>query len=130
VGLSTRSNRAAIDQMNELLQGYGYTVRGVRTHGCLHLKSAVTRVEARTLLINPAWVDASHFAGFDLIDVDVSEPFAANCLPLGEAIIFPLAFSKTRARLEAKGYQVVIVDVSELAKAEGAVTCCSLIINK
>src|SRR5512147_2845139 len=96
VGLSTRSNPEAVDQLNELLQGYGYTVTGVQTQGCLHLKSAVTRVDEKTLLINPNWVDASHFAGFELIEIDRSEPFAANCLPTGDAIIFPLAFPKTR----------------------------------
>ena len=130
VGLSTRSNPAAIAQLNDLLQGYGYTVSGVRTDGCLHLKSAVTRVDEKTLLINPNWVDANHFAAFDRMEVDPSEPFAANCLPVGDSIIFPLAFPKTRAKLEARGYQLVTVDVSELAKAEGAVTCCSLILQE
>ena len=128
VGLSTRSNREAIDQLNKLLEEYGYTVSGVQTQGCLHLKSAVSRVDEKTLLINPNWVDANHFAGFDLIEVDPSEPFAANCLPIGDSIIFPLAFPKTRAKLEERGYKVAIIDVSELAKAEGAVTCCGLII--
>ncbi|RPJ21467.1 MAG: dimethylargininase [Chloroflexi bacterium] len=129
VGLSTRSNQDAIDQLNELLRGYGYIVRGVETQGCLHLKSAVTRVDEKTLLINRNWVDVHHFKNFDLIEVDPSEPSAANCLPIGEAILFPTAFPKTRAKLEERGYRVVTVDVEELAKAEGAVTCCSLIIS-
>ena len=128
VGLSTRSNRDAVAQLNELLGEYGYSVTGVELHDCLHLKSAVTRVDDRTLLINRAWVDAAHFDGYDLIDVDAAEPFAANCLPVQDAIIFPTAFPKTCAQLEERGYRIVTVDVSELAKAEGAVTCCSLII--
>ena len=130
VGLSTRSNQEAIDQLNELLHKYGYTVSGVELYDCLHLKSAVTRVDDKTLLINKTLVDPDTFANFDLIEVDPSEPFAANCLPIGGAIIFPTAFPKTRARLEERGYKVLTVDVSELAKAEGAVTCCSLIISK
>ena len=128
VGLSTRSNRDAIFQLNELLGGYGYSVTGVELHDCLHLKSAVTRVDDETLLINTNWVDAAHFAGYDLIEVDPSEPFAANCLPIDDSIVFPAAFPKSRAKLEERGYRIVTVDVSELAKAEGAVTCCSLII--
>jgi len=128
VGLSTRSNRAAIDQLSELLEEYRYTVTGVELHDCLHLKSAVTRLDDETLLINKEWVDASHFGNFDLIEVHPSEPYAANCLPIGESIIFPTAFLKTCAKLEERGYKVITVDVSELAKAEGAVTCCSLII--
>ena len=130
MGLSTRSNPAAIHQLNELLQEYGYQVMGVTLHDCLHLKSAVTRVDQRTLLINKNWVDSDHFLDFDLIEVDATEPYAANCLSIEGSIIFPTAFPKTRAKLEARGYPVRLLDVSELAKAEGAVTCCSLIIHQ
>jgi len=128
VGLSTRSNQDSIEQLNDLLGAYGYQVIGVQMHDCLHLKSAVTRVDDKTLLINKSWVDTHHFENFNWIEVHPSEPFAANCLPIGDSIIFPTAFPKTCARLEEAGYNVVTVDISELAKAEGAVTCCSLII--
>ena len=128
VGMSTRSNQAAVGQINTLLGGFGYRAHQVELRDCLHLKSAVTRVDAKTLLINPNWVATEHFPGFDLIEVDPAEPFAANCLPVNGKIIFPAAFPKTRAKLEARGYKVRIVQVDELAKAEGAVTCCSLII--
>lgn len=128
VGLSTRSNQAAIDQLNKVLGEYGYVVTGVQMHDCLHLKTAVTRLDDTTLLMNPNWVDTKHFEDFDWIEVDPSEPFAANCLPIGDFVIFPTAFPKTCAKLEAAGFHVITVDASELAKAEGAVTCCSLII--
>ena len=130
VGLSTRSNTDAIDQMNQLLGSYGYKTRGVALHDCLHLKSAVTRVDNKTLLINRKWVDVESFEGFELIDVAESEPFAANCLPLGEAVIFPVAFPKTAAKLTAYGCKIEPVMIDELAKAEGAVTCCSLIVQE
>jgi len=86
-------------------------------------------VDDNTLLINKAWVDAGHFKDYDLIEVDPSEPDAANCLPAGGAIIYPTSFPKTRAKLEARGFKIVSVEVDELAKAEGAVTCCSLILD-
>ena len=129
IGLSSRSNQEAIDQLNEQLHEYGYTVTGVQMHDCLHLKSAVTSVDDKTLLINKSWVDTHHFENFDWIEVDPAEPFAANCLPIGESIVFPTSFPKTCAKLEERGYKVVRVDISEPAKAEGAVTCCSLIIQ-
>jgi dimethylargininase len=128
VGMSTRSNQAAVDQMNTLLEEFGYCAHSVELRDCLHLKSAVTRVDAKSLLINPNWVATEHFPGFDFIEVDPAEPFAANCLPLNGEIIYPTAFPKTRAKLEARGYKVRAVQMDELAKAEGAVTCCSLII--
>lgn len=128
VGLSTRSNQAAINQLNESLGKYGYQVIGVQMHDCLHLKTAVTKVDQETLLINSKWVDTNHFENFKWIEVDPSEPFAANCLPVGNSIIYPTTFPKTCAKLKAAGYSVTTVDVAELAKAEGAVTCCSLIL--
>lgn len=129
IGQSTRSNEHAIRQVNDMLKRYGYTATGIALKDCLHLKSAVTRVDDKTLLINKNWVDASHFDGFDLIEVDASEPYAANCLPVKGHIIYPTAFPKTRRRLEEKGFSVVNIELGELAKAEGAVTCCSLIVS-
>jgi dimethylargininase len=129
VGLSTRSNPEAVQEMNQLLGRYGYKTQGVEMHDCLHLKTAVTRVDDQTLLINRQWVDVENFEGFRLIDVDESEDFAANCLPLGDSIIFPISFPKTGAKLAAQGYKIKPVMVDELAKAEGAVTCCSLIVE-
>jgi len=129
VGLSTRSNQPAIEQLQDFLASYGYHVHGVRVTGCLHLKSALTQVAAQTLLVNPAWVGLDHFSGMQFIEVDPSEPYAANALRIGEVVIYQPAYPKTRQRLEQAGIRVVLVDESELGKAEGALTCCSLIFS-
>ncbi|HRH45930.1 MAG TPA: arginine deiminase family protein [Pyrinomonadaceae bacterium] len=129
VGLSARSNLEAVNQMQSRLAEFGYQVMGVEIKGCLHLKSAVTAVTSETLLINPNWTDKNQFKGFDFIEVDKDEPFAANGLLIGDSVIYPTTFPQTKARLERNGIKLVLVDADELAKAEGAVTCCSLILN-
>ena len=130
VGLSGRSNLAGIEQLRSILEPYGYSVQGVELHGCLHLKSAVTQVAEDTLVINPAWVDGQMFGDMKLIEVDPREAFAANAVWIGDAVIHPAAFPLTRQRLEDAGIKVQVVDASELAKAEGGVTCCSLIFRR
>jgi dimethylargininase len=127
VGRSLRSDEAGHGQLRELLAPRGYTVVPVALRGCLHLKSAVTEVSPDRLLVNPEWVDRSAFAGLGIIEVDPAEPHAANALRIGETVVFPAAFERTRGRLAGAGIGVVTVDVSELARAEGAVTCCSLV---
>ena len=127
VGLSSRSNQSAIDQMQTFLAPFGYFVRGVQVSGCLHLKSAVTQVAADTLLVNPAWVEPNSFPGMKFIEVDPSEEYAANALMVAETVIYQPAFPKTHLRLEEAGIHPLLVDQSELGKAEGALTCCSLI---
>ena len=80
-----------------------------------------------TLLANRAWFDPAPFSGYDWIDVDPAEPHAANALALGSTIIFPASFPRTRARIEARGFHVTPLDISELQKAESGLTCSSLI---
>jgi dimethylargininase len=127
VGLSGRSNKTAITQLEAFLAPFGYAVKGVAFENCLHLKSAVTLVRADTLLINPCWVDRKNFPGMKFIAIDPSEPYAANALMVGERVLSQPAFQKTLALLEAGDIHPIQVDQSELGKAEGALTCCSLI---
>lgn len=127
VGSSARTNRAGIDQLVHILGPVGYTVRAVPVRGCLHLKSAVTAVGADIVLINREWVSADAFAGLSLLDIDPQEPHAANALAIGDVVLYPTSCPRTRERLERRGLRVQPVDVDELQKAEGAVTCCSLI---
>jgi dimethylargininase len=129
VGMATRSNQAALDQMQLFLEPYGYIVHAVPVQGCLHLKSAVTRVAEDILLINPAWTDPVNFPGMKFIEVDPDEPYGANALMVGEKILSQPAYPKTVSRLETIGIHPILVDQSELAKAEGALTCCSLLFN-
>jgi dimethylargininase len=129
VGLSQRSNRSGIEQMRALLAPLGYGVQCVPVQSCLHLKSAVTQVSEDTLLINRDWIDGETFPQLDLVDVDPLEPYAANALRIDGAVIYAAAYPRTRKRLEARGIDVFTVDVSELAKAEGAVTCCSVVFS-
>jgi len=127
IGRTSRTDGTAIAKVRSILEPIGYRVQPVRVSGCLHLKSAVTALADDRLLINPAWARPELFDGFDLVEIDADEPHAANVVRAGTRLIYPDAFPKTRKRLEALGLEVDAVDVSELAKAEGAVTCCSVI---
>jgi dimethylargininase len=127
VGESARSNSAGIGQLRALLQPFGYSVSAVRTRECLHLKSAVTQLDDDTVLLQPAWVDREVFAGLRVIEIDPQEPHAANVLRIGDGLLMPASFPRTHQRLLDAGFKVDAVDVSQLQKAEGAVTCCSLV---
>ncbi len=121
VGLSTRTNEAAIAQLRFHTRR---EVVPVDVGGALHLKSAVTRVSPDALLVNRAWIDVAPFAGWTLIDAE--EP---NALLVGDVVIYPSAFPSTARELRSRGIDVRTVDASELAKAEGGVTCCSLLVK-
>jgi dimethylargininase len=129
VGRSGRTNEEGCRQLRALAGPLGYAVEPVPVDGCLHLKSAVTAVAPGTLLINPAWVAPRAFADFELIEVDAREPHAANALLAGTSVLYADGFPHTTERLLAAGIDVRLLDLSEIAKAEGAVTCCSLLVD-
>ena len=127
VGRSGRTNDEGIAQLASFVSPFGHPVIPVEFRGCLHLKSAVTAVEDDVLLINPAWVSADAFPHCDTLAVDPREPYAANALRLGGVVVYPSHYPYTRDLLVQRGLCVATTDCSELAKAEGAVTCCSLV---
>jgi dimethylargininase len=128
VGRSSRTSEAGITRLRALTEPHGYEVHAVPVEGgCLHLKSAVTLVAPSVVLLNPAWVSPDAFARCEVIEIDPSEPAAANVLRIEETLVVAAAFPRTQALLADRGYQMRVVDVSELQKAEGGLTCCSLI---
>lgn len=129
VGLTARTTAEGADALARHVAPWGYRVRTLPVTGCLHLKTAVTRAGERTLVLNPAWVDRAAFAGWDIVDVDPAEPYGANVLWYDGTAICAEHLLRTATRLDGAGSRVRLVPAGELARAEGGVTCCSLIVR-
>jgi dimethylargininase len=127
VGLSHRSNLSAIQQLKKITLPFGYAVEGVEVTDCLHLKSAVTQVGENSVLLNPNWIDARIFSKFEIIETHPTEPNAANALLINDTVLFPKSYPLTAQILKEKGLKVILLENAEVIKAEGALTCCSII---
>lgn len=128
-GRSPRTNAEGIESLRGLVAPYGYRVVAVEFAGCLHLKSAVTELADHLVLFNPAWVSASAFEGAEALAIDERESYAANALRVGDIVLYPSHFPRTIERLAKRGLRIETLDSDELAKAEGALTCCSLLLS-
>lgn len=129
VGVSSRSNTEGIGQLRHLLAPFDYRVEAVPLQDCLHLKSAATQIAPDLLLVNPDWVDTQNFPGYRTMPVHPDEPSAANAVLLGERLLYSASFPRTAELLRQADIDVYPVDMSEAEKAEGAMTCCSVIIS-
>lgn len=125
VGLSPRTNAEGIAALREIVGRYGYRVTAIPVRQCLHLKTACSALPDGRFLVNPEWIDVSPLPNTRLLPVPVDEPWSGDVLAIDEHIILSDAFPKTAELLEA--FDVVPVSVSEFAKAEGGVTCLSLV---
>jgi dimethylargininase len=127
VGHSGRSNKAGIAQLAQILTSAGLPVEGVPVGGYLHLLSAVTYVGHSTLLAVEAFADHPAYAGMDVIVVPPEESYAVNALGLGSYVILPAGHERVASLLRARGFVPLPVSMSEFAKADGGVTCLSLV---
>ncbi len=126
VGQTARTNRAGLEALRKRLRRYDYEVVPVEVRGCLHLKSACTPVSERSLLVNPDWVDIAPFAEFNVITISENEPWAGNAIRVNDTVCLHAGFPETAALMRELGFQVETVDISELLKAEGGMSCLSL----
>ena len=129
VGRTARSNAEGRRQLAAAVAPGGLSVREVEVRDALHLKSAVTAIADDVVLLQPRWIDQDVFADYRIIEVDEHEPSAANVLRIAGQLIVPAAHPRTAARCAPFVDRILEVAVDELARAEGAVTCCSILIE-
>ena len=126
VGASPRTNAAGIASLRDVVKRFGYSVTAIPVRECLHLKTACSALPDGRFLVNAEWIDVSPLPSSRLLHVPASEPWAGDVLAVDSHIIASDAFPETIALLGER-FPVAPVSVSEFAKAEGGVTCMSLV---
>jgi dimethylargininase len=126
IGLSDRTNGEGASQLTDLLAGADHISTVVPVAAGLHLKSSVNYVGKNTLLITKELADQPAFANYEKIILDQDEMYAANTLWVNDALLIPKGFPKTYARLTSLNMLIIELDVSEVQKMDGGLTCMSL----
>jgi dimethylargininase len=126
IGISDRTNYEGASQLGRILERFGNTWVAVPVGAGLHLKSSVNHVGPGTLLVSAAFAGRDEVQTYDRIVVDEAEAYAANTLWVNECLLMPRGFPGTRRKLEGFGLKIVELDVSEIRKMDGGLTCLSL----
>ena len=126
IGLSERTNLEGASQMTKFLQTSGYSGSTVSISEALHLKSSVSYLENNNLVITGELVSKSEFADFNHIEIDASESYAANCVWINDHVLVAKGYPASSEKIDAMGYSVIELDVSEFRKLDGGLSCLSL----
>jgi len=126
IGLSERTNGEGAVQLAKLLAAAGHTSEMVPVASGLHLKSSVNFVGKDTLLITGSLADYPAFGRYEKILLDPTEEYAANTLYVNDTLLMPEGFPKTHVKLDRLGMRIIELDVSEVRKMDGGLTCMSL----
>jgi len=127
VGSTGRTNARGIEELARITKPYGYDVRAVPVHGCLHLKTACTALPDGALVVNPAWLELEALRTFELVPVAEGEPHAANVVVVGARGIIGIGHPRTAEAIRTHCLGLDVLDLTELAKADGCGTCLSLL---
>ena len=126
IGLSERTNLLGAKLLAEHLAAAGYTSESVPVAAGLHLKSSVNYVGENTLLVTQNLSGYPGFAGYEKLILDDDEPYAANTLWVNDSLLMPKGFPKTKLKLSQLRMPIIELDVSEVRKMDGGLTCMSL----
>ncbi len=129
IGLSARTNAEGAAQLGTLLQAAGYTssivdIRGI--DGILHLKSGLSWLGERRLLLIDALAGDPAFADYEPVLVESDEAYAANAVRVNDVVFVASGYRRTAARLRELGHALVELDMSEFRKMDGGLSCLSL----
>ena len=124
VGLGGRTTQGAVEQLRTHLAPLGADVVGVPLAKVLHLKSAVTALPDGTVIgWDPVVDDPTVWDRYEPVP---EEPGCHVVVLDGSTVLMSSAAPETIRSFEERGLRVVAVDISELEKLEGCVTCLSV----
>ena len=129
IGVSERTNEAGAQQLAELLEPYGYTCRSVDIRdesGLLHLKSGLAYLGDNRLVIAESLAGRAEFVGYDLVIVNSSEQYAANCVRINNQVLAPAGYPAFAVELRDLDYETITLEMTEFQKMDGGLSCLSL----
>ncbi len=126
VGLSGRTNEAGLQTLKRAAPDR--EVIPVPVKAGLHFKSACSAAGDGPVVARAGCFDLGVFGELkrSLLAVPQDEPDGANVLSLGAVTLVSSLAPKTQQILEDAGVETLAIDVSEIHKGDGALTCMSL----
>ncbi len=126
IGISERTNQEGAEQLGRIVEKYGYAFTTVAVGAGLHFKSSVNYLGQNRILVTQDFKNNRALSGCDKIIVNNEEEYAANTLWINDHLLIPRGFSHTREQLRRLGHEIIELDVSEMQKMDGGLTCLSL----
>ncbi|MCJ2533411.1 MAG: arginine deiminase family protein, partial [Candidatus Thermoplasmatota archaeon] len=123
-GLSQRTNAEGIRQMSEWLE---VEVDTIEDPEIMHLKSYITYLARDTVIATRAFADDPSLAGMNVIVVPSGDEYAADTLTIDDTVLMPARRERAHELVREAGFKVIALDMSEIEKCDGAMTCLSLI---
>jgi dimethylargininase len=129
IGVSGRTNTEGARQLAALLRelGHNSTTVDIRaSESLLHLKTGLSYLGGGVFVVSSDVVLDDALKAYDLIRVAPAEAYAANCIRVNDHVLIAAGYPLLLATLEARGYRLATLAMSEFRKMDGGLSCLSL----
>jgi len=126
IGLSERTNKEGAKLLINLLEKHGMSGSMIEISDMLHLKSGVSYLENKNMLMIESLLDHPALRSYNRIHVPENESYAANSVWINSRVLVPSGYPETLKKITHAGYETIVLDMSEFRKLDGGLSCLSL----
>ncbi|KXH83821.1 dimethylarginine dimethylaminohydrolase family protein [Sporosarcina sp. HYO08] len=126
IGISERTNEEGARQFKEIMESEGYQATIIPLKEFFHLKTGIAYLGNNKMVVAGEFVEHPAFASYDQIVIGKEDEYSANCIRMNDFVIIPAGYPETKRKLEEAGYETIELEMSEVQKHDGGLSCLSL----
>ncbi|MFC7364314.1 MULTISPECIES: dimethylarginine dimethylaminohydrolase family protein [Bhargavaea] len=126
IGLSERTNEEGARQLKEIVEKEGYKADILPLKEFFHLKTGIAYLGNNNMVVAGEFIDHPAFADYNRIVISKEDEYSANCIKVNDTVIIPSGYPETKRKIEEAGYRTLELDMSEVQKQDGGLSCLSL----
>lgn len=126
IGISERTNEEGARQLKEILENEGFEATIIPLQKFFHLKTGIAYLGNNKMVVAGEFVDHPAFDSYDKIVITDADEYSANCIRVNDYVIIPKGYSETKRKINEAGYETIELDMSEVQKQDGGLSCLSL----
>lgn len=126
IGISERTNEEGARQLKEILESEGFEATIIPLKNFFHLKTGIAYLGNNKMVVAGEFVDHPAFDSYDKIVIADEDEYSANCIRVNDYVIIPEGYSETKRKINEAGFETIELDMSEVRKQDGGLSCLSL----
>lgn len=123
-GISERTNFEGVSQMKEWLD---VPVKTIFDPTIMHLKSYVTYLGKGIMIATEKYANHPALEGYKILIPPAEDEYAADTLAVGDTVLMAAGYDTAQLMVKEAGFDVISMEVSEIQKCDGALTCLSIL---
>ncbi|MFJ7934135.1 dimethylarginine dimethylaminohydrolase family protein [Sporosarcina sp. NPDC096371] len=126
IGISERTNEEGARQLKEILEQEGFEATIIPLKEFFHLKTGIAYLGDNRMVVAGEFVEHPAFDSYEKIVIGREDEYSANCIRVNDYVIIPSGYEETKRKFTEEGYQTIELDMSEVQKHDGGLSCLSL----